>query len=68
LAREKRLLAQFTRKDRGFTTVNLKVVKRRRLQEGRATRAAEEPFLRDSEFRIAKCGEIICKMGVGASR
>ena len=61
LAREKQLRARFTPKDRIFTTVNLKVVKRRCLQGGRAAGAAEKPFLEDCEFRIAKCGELICK-------
>ena len=61
MARKKRLPARFTRKDRSCTNLNLKVFKPRCLQEGRATRAAEEPFLPDSEFRIAKWGELICK-------
>ena len=55
-AHEKRLPARFTRKDRVFKTVNLKLVKLRCLQGGRATRAEEEPFLaslrvQDSEMR-----------------
>ena len=62
LALEKRLPARFTRKDRLFNNLNLKVLHRRYLEEGRAARGGGRAFFfRDCEFRIAKLRELICK-------